>query len=115
MHELAVTQDVLNIVLKLAEMNKAGQVVSIKLKIGELRDIVEEWMQRIFDLISRNTIAEGAKLEIERVPVTFRCGCGETFLVDIKEKFSRSCPGCHGEDIVLCSGQEFEITGIGVK
>ena len=38
MHEPAVTQDVFNVVLKQAEMNKARQVVSVKLRIGELRD-----------------------------------------------------------------------------
>ncbi len=115
MHELAVTQDVFNVVLKQAEMNKARQVVSVKLKIGELRDVVDEWMQRMFDLISRDTIVEGAKLEIERVPVIFRCECGETFSVNIKEKFSRQCPHCRSEKIVLCSGREFEIVSIGVK
>ena len=115
MHELAVTQDVFNVVLKQAQMNKAKQVVSVKLRIGELRDIVDEWMQRMFDLISRDTIVEGAKLEIERVPVIFRCECGETFSVNIKEKFSRQCPHCSGENIDICSGREFEIESIGVK
>ena len=114
MHELAVTQEVLKIVLRHAEMNGARQVVSVSLRIGELRDIVDEWMQRFFDYISRSTIAEGAKLKIERSPVVFRCDCGEIFPVNIKENREITCPRCGGEKTVLCSGREFDIQSIAV-
>jgi Zn finger protein HypA/HybF involved in hydrogenase expression len=46
----------------------------------------------MFDLLSRKTIAEGARLMIERIPVTFHCDCGETFAINIKEVFSKVCP-----------------------
>jgi hydrogenase nickel incorporation protein HypA/HybF len=114
MHELAVTQDVLNIVLRHAEANKALKVVRVQLRIGELRDILDEWMQRMFDLLSRKTIAEGAKLVIERIPVAFRCECGETFSINIRETVSKECPDCGGQKTALCTGREFDIVAIEV-
>lgn len=122
MHELSVTQNVVNIVLKYAEINKASQVMRVSLKIGELRDIADEWMQRYFDYISRGTIAEGAALKIERSPIIFRCQCGKAFSMNIdtfrdafKEKQETTCPFCRGEKIVLDGGREFYIQGIEVR
>lgn len=114
MHELPIIQDVLNVVLKHAEAHKARKVVKVRLRIGELRDIVDEWMQRMFDLISRKSIAEGATLMIERIPVTFRCGCGQTFSVNIRERLSKKCPHCGDENVTLSTGREFEILAIEV-
>jgi hydrogenase nickel incorporation protein HypA/HybF len=118
MHEMAVTEDVLKIALRHAEKNGAKQVVRINLRIGELRDIVDEWMQRFFDYLNRDTIAAGAKLHIERSPVVFRCDCGETFPIKFKvivENRSIPCPRCNGVNTVLFSGKEFKIQSIEVK
>ncbi|MGZ6250003.1 MAG: hydrogenase/urease maturation nickel metallochaperone HypA, partial [Syntrophales bacterium] len=40
MHELSVTESILKIVLKHAQENKAGKVLTIGLKIGELSELV---------------------------------------------------------------------------
>ena len=60
MHELPVTESILNIVLTHAKRNRARKVISIHLKIGELSDLENEWVQRYFDYLSKDTIAEGA-------------------------------------------------------
>ncbi|MFK5953217.1 MAG: hydrogenase maturation nickel metallochaperone HypA [Desulfobacterium sp.] len=118
MHEMAMTQDVLKIVLQHAEKGGAKQVVSVSLRIGELRDIVDEWMQRFFDYLTHGTIAAEAKLKIKRLPIVFRCECGETFPTNIKLFMGNLpivCPNCKGEKTVLYSGREFEIQSIEVK
>jgi hydrogenase nickel incorporation protein HypA/HybF len=115
MHELSITQDVLKIVLEHAEMNGVNKVVGVNLRVGELRDVVEEWMQRFFDYLSRGTLAEGAKLKIEWLPLVFRCACEETFSANIREKREITCPDCGGKEFALISGREFEIQGIEVQ
>jgi hydrogenase nickel incorporation protein HypA/HybF len=115
MHELSVIQDVVKIVLSYAEKNGVHKVLNVSLKVGELRDVVDEWMQRFFDYTSKGTIAEGAQLKIERVPVVFQCNCGETFSVNIKEKREIACPQCKGGNVTLIAGREFEIIGIEVQ
>jgi hydrogenase nickel incorporation protein HypA/HybF len=117
MHELAVTQDVLNVVLRSAQSAGAAEVKGVTLRIGSLRDVVDEWMQRFFDYLSRDTIAERAQLLIERSPITFTCDCGESFTVGMTELRSYAdieCPHCGGKKVALSSGREFEIISIEV-
>lgn len=84
------------------------------LKVGVLRDFQEEWMQRYFDHLSLGTIAEGAKLKVERVPLQLNCGdCGHMFLPDIsQDRFQ--CPECDGKENGLVTGNEFLIESVGV-
>ncbi len=89
MHELSIVQNVVNIVLDHAERNGAQKVLSVSLRVGELRDVVDDLIQRFFDYLSKDTIAEEARLKIERLPVIFRCKCGETFSVHITERRGR--------------------------
>jgi hydrogenase nickel incorporation protein HypA/HybF len=115
MHELPITENILKIVLRHAEEARAGKVVSVSLRIGELSDIIEEWLQRYFDYLSKGTLAEGAALRIERVPVIFRCeGCGESFPVKVREVHDIVCPSCSGGKATFVSGREFFIKNIEV-
>lgn len=118
MHEMAVIQDVVSVVVRSAEQSGAKQVVGITLKVGEMRDFVDEWMQRFFDFASRNTIAEGAKLKVTRTPIVFGCECGRFFpvsLEDIRNTTKVECPFCGEKNAELRSGREFEIVSIEVK
>jgi hydrogenase nickel incorporation protein HypA/HybF len=115
MHELAVTESILNIVLKNAKASQAKKVVSVGLRIGEMTDLQDEWVQRYFDYLSKSTIAEGAALKIERSPVVFRChDCGEPFKVNIHEIKDFACPKCGGEKVSFVSGREFIIKDLEV-
>ncbi|MBM4271810.1 MAG: hydrogenase maturation nickel metallochaperone HypA [Deltaproteobacteria bacterium] len=115
MHELAVTESILNIVLKHAQANKAEKILSISLKIGELSDLVGDCIQFYFDYLSKNTIAEGAAIEIERSPVIFQCRtCSDTFQVSLKDSKDIVCPECGGIEVTFVSGREFYIKHIEV-
>jgi hydrogenase nickel incorporation protein HypA/HybF len=111
---LAVTEGVLNVVLKYAEENEAQRVVSIHLQVGELRDITEEWVQRYFDYLSRGTIAEGGKIAIKRIPAALKClECEEIFKANIRQE-KIICPGCDSVKNELVAGSEFLIESIEV-
>ncbi len=115
MHELAVTEGMLKVVLRHAEMNKAKRVVGITLRIGEMSDIVDEWLKRYFDYLSRGTIAEGAQIIIERSPAVFSCGdCGAEYIVNLKAKDKFSCPECGANNVELISGREFLVQDLQV-
>jgi len=110
MHELPVTQSILDIALKHAQMNNVTKIHAINLAIGEMSDLENEWIQRYFDYLSKNTIAQGAKLNIERVPVVLRCElCSHTFEVDIKKMEDICCPQCDEKKFALVSGREYYI------
>jgi hydrogenase nickel incorporation protein HypA/HybF len=115
MHELSVTESILNIVVKHATANQAEKVLSISLKIGELTDLAGECIQHYFDYLSKNTIAEGAMLNIARSPVVFQCNdCQTTFQVSLKDSGKLVCSQCGGAKVVLVSGREFYIQHIEV-
>lgn len=110
MHELPVTEGILNIVLKHAAGARVKKVVSISLKVGEMSDLEDEWIQRYFDYLSKDTIAQGAKLKIERVPVTIRCNnCAEVYAVDIRKTAETCCPACGSDAGTMISGREYHV------
>ena len=107
MHELAVTESLLQVVLRHANEGGAGKVVSISVRIGGLSDLVNEWVQRYFDHLSRGTIAEGAVIRIERIPTTFRCDqCGHVFPADPRTREAICCPLCSSTEMTLATGRE---------
>jgi hydrogenase nickel incorporation protein HypA/HybF len=110
MHELQVTQRILDIVLKHAQANQVTRVISIQLRIGELSDLEDEWIQKYFDYLSKDTIAANARLKIERTPVVLKCNaCDHSFSVNIKEIKTFECPQCKSKKCTQISGREYYI------
>lgn len=115
MHEMPITESILNIILKHAMMNKANKVMAIHLEIGKLSDLEDEWLQRYFDYLSKGTIAEGAKLQIERMPIRLECNaCSESYTVDDASQIDMPCPHCGKKDVTLISGREYFIKNMEV-
>jgi hydrogenase nickel incorporation protein HypA/HybF len=115
MHELQVTERILEIALKYAEPNQVEKIVAIHLKIGELSDLEDEWIQKYFDYLSKGTIAEGAQLKIQRTPVVMECeDCGFSFEIDLKETKDILCPECGHSKCNLISGREYRIENMEV-
>jgi hydrogenase nickel incorporation protein HypA/HybF len=77
MHELSICQALLNQVLEVAQDYPKHQVESITLKIGPLSGVEPQLLEQAFPLASIDTIAQGATLIIEHLPVKVRClQCG---------------------------------------
>ena len=114
MHELSVTQSILDIALDYATRGQATRVVEIHLQIGEVSDFDDEWIQRYFDFVSKGTIAEGAKLHISRVPARMQCDrCSFIFPLD-KATWNTQCPSCQSKETHLLSGREFRVESLEV-
>ncbi|MCP4749781.1 MAG: hydrogenase maturation nickel metallochaperone HypA [Proteobacteria bacterium] len=110
MHELQVTERILDIVLAHAQRNNVQKVVSISLRVGEMSDLEDEWIQHYFDYLAKESLAEGAKLKIERVPVQMRCDeCMHSFQIDIKAIKEIECPECGSKKSTLTAGKDYYI------
>ena len=113
MHELAITQNVLEIVLREAEKAHAEQVKSIQLVIGDLAGIVDDSVQFYFDFISQDTPARGATLSFRRITTRFRCrACGTEFTPEGQDW---CCPSCSSPGGEVVAGREFYIESIEVE
>ena len=110
MHELQVTESILATVLQSAEKHEVTKIIRIHLEIGELNDMKDQWIQHYFDYLSKDTIAEGAEIKIQRKPVEFLCHeCTKTFAVNLSTASSVRCPQCKGANCSLSAGSEFSI------
>lgn len=112
MHELAVTQNILESVLRHAEAGKASRITAINLVIGQMASIVDDSVQFYWDIISKDTIAQGANLHFERIPARLNCEtCHRSYLLDESDL---TCPYCGGDAVTFIAGDEFYIDSIEV-
>lgn len=113
MHELAITQSMLELVLSEASKTKAKKVEQINLLVGEMSGFVKESVQFYFDFLGKGTIAEGAALSFTPVPATARCRtCGKVF--EIKES-DWTCPDCRQTSMEIIGGKELRVESIEVE
>jgi hydrogenase nickel incorporation protein HypA/HybF len=112
MHELPVTESILEIALRHAGAAGATKVSDIHLVIGQLSSIVDDSVQFYWDIVSDGTIAKGAKLHFRRLPA--RMYCRECEREYSPAEGSLFCPDCGGADVQILSGDEFQVEAIEV-
>jgi hydrogenase nickel incorporation protein HypA/HybF len=112
MHELAITQGLIDLVLEHAKKAGAKKVLRVNVVAGELSGFVDECMQFYYEQMSKDTIAEGAKLEFTRVPTQGRCrDCSHEFII---KDMNWICPECKSNNIQLIKGMELFVESIEV-
>ncbi len=115
MHELPVTQSLLEIVLRHAERAGASRITEIELALGVFTNYVGDSIQFYFDIISRGTPAEGAALHIRRIPATCYCwDCGQNFAWG-EATLPVECPRCKGVGFRFTGGDEFYVESMEVE
>ena len=113
MHELAVTENILNIAVQHATRANAVRVTSLQLVIGQLSSIVDDSVQFYWDMISAGTLCEGAQLRFERRLAMLQClDCDQTYLLNGE---LTDCPNCHSGRIRIVAGEEFYLDSIEVE
>ena len=113
MHELAVTESLLNTACDYAKKNNAQKVVSLNLIIGELSNIISDSVQFYWDIISKNTICEQSVLIFNNVSAKFICqSCKNDFKIDGE---LIPCPECGSMDIRTSQGDEFLLESIDIE
>ena len=107
MHELSIAEAVVAI----AEANARGRRVAlVELKVGHLRQVVPSALRFAFELVSEGSVAEGAELAIEHVPVRIRCrGCAAE---SGAQEFPLGCPSCGGSDVEVVAGEELHVESL---
>ena len=106
MHELAITQSVVDMVVERA----AGrQIACVRLQVGALSGVVPDAMMFCYELVTAGTPLEGSTLEIEQVPGAAHCRtCGQDFpLSDL----ILLCP-CGSADVSILAGRELRVRSV---
>lgn len=107
MHEMALAEGILRVVLKAA----GGRPVSrVRLEVGRLQMVVPDSLQFSFRLVAAGTPAAEATLDLQEVPAVLRCGkCGAESRLDLP---AFNCGDCGASDIEVISGDELMIDAI---
>jgi hydrogenase nickel incorporation protein HypA/HybF len=113
MHELAVTQALLDLVIERSDADQATRVTAIYVEMGQLSSYVDDSVQFYWDIISRGTRAEGASLHFKRVALEMQCkACGAKFLPG-SESFA--CPQCGSDQVLVTAGDVFCLTALDIE
>ena len=111
MHELPITQNILKIALRYGEENQAAKITDLFLVIGQLSSVIDESVQFYWPIVSRDTIAEDAKLHFKRIPASLACkDCGTVY--DIEGGELTACPECDSSQVQITGGKEFQLESI---
>ena len=110
MHELSLSSAIVGTVVKHA----GGLPVKVvNLRVGRLRQVVPDTLEFYFEFVARDTVCEGARLEQEIVDARLRCNpCATQWGIEIP---AFRCPTCGGSDVVVASGNEFEVESIEIE
>lgn len=114
MHELSVTQSLLDVVLEAAEQAGGVRIQAIDLVVGDFSSIVDESVQFYFDMLSRGTLAEAAELRFRREQASAQCHeCGKEFAVVVP--LMPLCPYCESSRLYITGGRAFYVDSIEVE
>ena len=110
MHELTLVSNIFKTILKAADENNLKSISRITLKVGRQRHLAPDLMKFAFDSVSKDTIAAGAFLDIERVDIKMKCrSCGLDFIV---EDNTYLCISCGSAGLETISGKDLLIESI---
>lgn len=110
MHELSLASAIVNTVAKHAD----GRRVSVvNVRVGRLRQVIAPTLEFYFEFVARDSVCEGAGLELEVIDPVLRCRpCRREWEIEIP---AFRCPTCGGSEVLIAAGDEFEVESIEVE
>jgi hydrogenase nickel incorporation protein HypA/HybF len=112
-HELPVTESILEIALRHGKQAGGERITHLHIVIGQLASIVDDSVQFYWDILARGTPAEGAQLHFKRLPARLAClACLHEFALNDSDF---QCPSCSSQQIKLISGEEFFLEAIDIE
>ena len=121
MHELSIASAIQDTVLRHAE---GRRVTAVQLRLGRLRQVVPGSLGFYFEIVGRDTLTDGARLDLELIDARLRCRCGaewdpspspaerEDELI-FAPQFR--CPSCGEGGGEVVAGEELEVESIEVE
>ncbi|QXE89819.1 hydrogenase maturation nickel metallochaperone HypA [Geomonas subterranea] len=110
MHEITLVTGLFEIINEQVAARGIESISAVRLKVGALAAVEPMTLAACFEVVAEGTVAEGARLEIEEVPLTGRCrGCGERFRI---ENYRFICPRCTGGDVEMTGGRELYVESL---
>jgi hydrogenase nickel incorporation protein HypA/HybF len=109
-HELSVSSAIVDTAVRHAD---GRRVTAVQVRLGQLRQVVASSLAFYFQIVSRETLCEGARLDQEVVPAALRCAdCAHAWEIDMP---CFRCPRCGSADATVETGEELQVASIEVE
>ncbi|HUW50978.1 MAG TPA: hydrogenase maturation nickel metallochaperone HypA [Sulfuricella sp.] len=113
MHEMSLAEGVLQVVEDSARDQGFSRVKTVWLEIGALAGVEADAIRFCFDLVMKDTLAEGARLEIVTTEGRGCClSCGQN--VPVRLRYD-PCPLCGGYPVEPTGGMEMRVKELEVE
>lgn len=107
MHELGITQSIIEIAERTARESGAARVLSVTVEIGALAGVVPEAVAFCYDSCCKGTLLEDSQLVIESIAGRGRCPeCRLELDID---PLTFVCPACGALGLERLAGEELRI------
>ncbi len=122
MHEFSFALDIFKVAEATALKYNAKRITEVLLEIGELTLIVPELLQRSFEMATKGTIAEGARLTITITPGKVKCrDCNKISEVSITREAQLTglqlfkCSHCDSNNTEIVEGKKANVKNIKIQ
>ncbi len=123
MHELSVSSAIVDTALKHAG---GRRITVVSLRLGKLRQVVPASLSFYFDIVGRDTLCEGARLDLELIDALMACECGHEWDPAPQPEHGDivggellmpqfRCPECRAAGAAVIRGDELEVESIDVE
>jgi len=113
MHEMSLAEGILQIVEDAAAQQGFQRVTEVRLEIGALSGVEVDALSFCLDVVLKDSVADGARIELEKLPGRGYClGCGETVPVNA---LYEACPKCGSYQVQATGGMEMRVKDLLVE
>lgn len=114
MHEITLCQNAVEIMLKFGRKNNARRITAVWMNIGALSCVEPEALQFCFELVCRETLAEGCVLHLDTPLAQSRChDCQNDFRLLRPDVLL--CPECGGRNVRVIADDGMKIKRIEIE
>ena len=119
MYSSTVVQSILNIALETAEEYDAYRITEINVEIGKLTRITSNKIKYLFNIISKDTLAENAELKIKETEAKIKCfDCDYSGSIDSSDEELLPivlCPKCGSHRVNVLKGYDLNVGNITIE
>ncbi len=121
MHEFSAACSIVEAAVQAAETHDVKRVTAVNVEVGEFTFLIPEQLEFNFEIASKKTILEGARLNIKKVRGRIKCQqCRHEGEAQVQDEIPSQvamfapmkCPKCQSSATMITGGKDFVITNI---
>ena len=113
MHETGLAQEIIEILQDVMCEHQNQRLLTAHIDVGELVAVMPESLHLAYEALTSDTALQNSKLQLHILPILSCCrSCKKEFNVT---SFQFGCPHCGSTELVVLSGNEFQITAIEIE